>query len=132
MLKPLNIINAKQFDLNFLEELFILSDKIRKLSKTKEGANYLSTLLNNKRAMLFFTQPSTRTFLSFQSACHILGIKTSDIRDPNTSSEKKVKARKMLCVPFQAMLILLLCAHLLLIYVAALLSTLVKSTGLFL
>lgn len=94
MEKALNIINAKQFDLNFLEELFVLSDKIRTLSKTKEGANYLATLLNNKRAMLFFTQPSTRTFLSFQSACHILGIKTSDIRDPNTSSEKKGESQE--------------------------------------
>ena len=74
MVKPLNIINARQFDLKFLEELFFLSDKIRNLSKTKEGSNYLSTLLNDKRAMLFFTQPSTRTFLSFHSACHILGI----------------------------------------------------------
>jgi aspartate carbamoyltransferase catalytic subunit len=39
--------------------------------------------------MLYFTQPSTRTFLSFQSACHILGIKNSEIRDTATSSEMK-------------------------------------------
>jgi aspartate carbamoyltransferase catalytic subunit len=39
--------------------------------------------------MLYFTQPSTRTFLSFQSACHILGIKNSEIRDTSTSSEMK-------------------------------------------
>jgi aspartate carbamoyltransferase catalytic subunit len=39
--------------------------------------------------MLYFTQPSSRTFLSFINACHILGIKTSEIRDPRVSSEVK-------------------------------------------
>jgi aspartate carbamoyltransferase catalytic subunit len=39
--------------------------------------------------MLYFPQPSTRTFLSFNNACHILGIRTSEIRDPATSSEVK-------------------------------------------
>jgi aspartate carbamoyltransferase catalytic subunit len=39
--------------------------------------------------MLYFTQPSTRTFLSFNNACHVLGIATSEIRDPSTSSEVK-------------------------------------------
>ena len=50
---------------------------------------YLQSLLPHKRAMLYFTQPSTRTFLSFQSACHILGMKNSEIRDAATSSEMK-------------------------------------------
>ena len=39
--------------------------------------------------MLYFTQASTRTFLSFQSACHILGLRPLEIRDPSTSSEFK-------------------------------------------
>jgi aspartate carbamoyltransferase catalytic subunit len=46
-------------------------------------------LLADKRAMLYFTQPSTRTFLSFNNACQILGIQTSEIRDASTSSEIK-------------------------------------------
>jgi aspartate carbamoyltransferase catalytic subunit len=49
----------------------------------------LQTMLPHKRAMLYFTQPSTRTFLSFNNACHVLGIRTSEIRDPSTSSEVK-------------------------------------------
>lgn len=49
----------------------------------------LQTLLPHKRAMLYFTQPSTRTFLSFNNACHVLGIRTSEIRDASTSSEVK-------------------------------------------
>lgn len=39
--------------------------------------------------MLYFGQPSTRTFLSFNNACQILGIKTSDIRSAAASSESK-------------------------------------------
>ena len=57
--------------------------------KTEEGADKIASLLRNKRAMLYFNQPSTRTFLSFQNACYILGIKCSDIRDTSTSSEVK-------------------------------------------
>ncbi|MEK7721372.1 MAG: aspartate carbamoyltransferase, partial [Elusimicrobiota bacterium] len=41
------------------------------------------------RAMLYFVQPSTRTFMSFLNAAHILGVKTSEIRDTSTSSEVK-------------------------------------------
>ena len=39
--------------------------------------------------MLYFTQPSTRTFLSFMAACQILGITCNDVRDPSVSSEVK-------------------------------------------
>ena len=35
---------------------------IRKICSTKEGANYVSTLLDDKRAILYFKQSSTRTF----------------------------------------------------------------------
>ncbi len=59
------------------------------MAKTREGARLLQTLLPHKRAMLYFNQPSTRTFLSFSNACHVLGIRTSEIRDATTSSEVK-------------------------------------------
>ena len=36
-----------------------------------------------------FVGVETRTFLSFQSACHILGVQPSEIRDSSTSSERK-------------------------------------------
>ena len=53
------------------------NDTIRKFDKSKEGLMYLQGLLAHKRAMLYFTQPSTRTFLSFQSACHIVGMQSA-------------------------------------------------------
>lgn len=84
-----HVLNSSQFDLENLNYIFKLTDCIRKFNSTKAGLLYLQSFLPHKRAMLFFSQPSTRTFLSFQSACHILGMHTSEIRDPSTSSEKK-------------------------------------------
>lgn len=89
MKMPMHILKAEQFDKKFLTYLFELTDTIRRLDKSKEGLMYLQSLLAHRRAMLYFTQPSTRTFMSFQSACHILGIKSLEIRDPSTSSERK-------------------------------------------
>jgi aspartate carbamoyltransferase catalytic subunit len=84
-----HVLRSSQFALADLEYLFNLADKIRKHNDSKDSLMYLRSLLPHKRAMLFFSQPSTRTFLSFQSACHILGMQTSEIRDTSTSSEKK-------------------------------------------
>ncbi|NLA26257.1 MAG: aspartate carbamoyltransferase [Firmicutes bacterium] len=82
-------INVQQFDHAFLEGICDLADKIREISRTKAGMEYLASTLNHKRAMLYFVQPSTRTFLSFYSACQMLGIKCAEVRDPKTSSEIK-------------------------------------------
>jgi aspartate carbamoyltransferase catalytic subunit len=84
-----HILSASQFDRPFLDKMYRLTNKIRRFDKSKEGLLYLQSLLPHKRAILYFTQPSTRTFLSFQSACHILGMKNSEIRDATTSSERK-------------------------------------------
>jgi aspartate carbamoyltransferase catalytic subunit len=87
--RPLHILSASQFDRTFLDHQYHLTNNIRKLDKTKDGLMYLRNLLAHRRAMLYFTQPSTRTFLSFQSACYVLGIQPCEIRDPSTSSELK-------------------------------------------
>lgn len=84
-----HILSASQFDRPFLDKIYRLTNKIRRFDKSKEGLLYLQSLMPHKRAILYFTQPSTRTFLSFQSACHILGMKNSEIRDAATSSERK-------------------------------------------
>ncbi|MET0093902.1 MAG: aspartate carbamoyltransferase, partial [Sedimenticola sp.] len=73
----------------FLDYLYSLVNLIRRYDKSKEGLLYLKSLLPHIRGMLYFTQPSTRTFMSFHSACNILGVQTSEIRDSSTSSEKK-------------------------------------------
>ena len=82
-------INSYQFDRNFLDYIYNLTNKIRLINKSAQGAKFLQSLLAHKRAMLYFMQPSTRTYLSFKTACQILGIQTSDVRDTQVSSESK-------------------------------------------
>ena len=87
--EPFHIIDPEPFHRAFLDEICALATEIRAVAKTRDGRLGLQALLGDRRAMLYFTQPSTRTFLSFNNACHILGIRTSEIRDPSTSSEVK-------------------------------------------
>jgi aspartate carbamoyltransferase catalytic subunit len=84
-----HVIDPRVFERPLLDELCSLATRARLLAKTDSGARMLRDLLPTRRAMLYFTQPSTRTFLSFNNACHILGMRTSEIRDPSTSSEVK-------------------------------------------
>ena len=84
-----HVIDPRIFERPLLDELCALATQVRSLARTDQGARILHDLLSTRRAMLYFTQPSTRTFLSFNNACHVLGIRTSEIRDPSTSSEVK-------------------------------------------
>jgi aspartate carbamoyltransferase len=88
-----HVIFSGQFNASLLEELGGIADMIRMLSKTQAGQDFLIHLLPHRRAMLYFTQPSTRTFLSFMAACQILGITCNEVRDPSTSSETKGETR---------------------------------------
>ena len=84
-----HVIVAQQFNRKILENLGAMATRIRLMAKTKAGMDFLRTQLSHKSAMLYFSQPSTRTFLSFHSACHILGMRTVEVRDTSTSSEMK-------------------------------------------
>ncbi|MDH3346420.1 MAG: aspartate carbamoyltransferase [Kiritimatiellaceae bacterium] len=80
---------AQQFSRPMLEDLCTLTTCIRKISKSREGCSFLQSRLFDKRAMLYFAQPSTRTYLSFDSACQTVGLDCMDVRDSSTSSEVK-------------------------------------------
>ncbi|MDF7800446.1 aspartate carbamoyltransferase [Pontiellaceae bacterium B1224] len=86
---PPHTLIAQQFTRAKLEELCTLATRIKRINKRREGANFLKTLLSDKRAMLYFAQPSSRTYLSHNAACQILGLDTMDVRDSSTSSEVK-------------------------------------------
>jgi aspartate carbamoyltransferase len=88
-----HVIFSGQFPVDLLEDLAATADKIRLLSRSRAGQDFLLNLLHHKRAMLYFTQPSTRTFLSFMAACQILGMTCNEVRDPTTSSETKGETR---------------------------------------
>jgi len=87
--RPYHTLIAQQFDRPILERLCNLATMIRKIGKTKGGIHFLQGLLSEKRAMLYFSQPSTRTFLSFYAACQIVGLQPAEVRDTSTSSEMK-------------------------------------------
>lgn len=91
---PYHTLFAQQFDRGLLERLAALANRIRFMAKSKEGALYLKSLLPHKRAMLYFSQPSSRTFLSHLAACQILGLTTGSVRDAATSSEFKGESKE--------------------------------------
>ena len=86
---PYHTLFAQQFDRSLLERLCALANRIRFINKSREGALFLKGILAHKRAMLYFSQPSSRTFLSHLAACQILGMTTGSVRDAATSSEFK-------------------------------------------
>ncbi len=88
-----HVIFSRQYTTKLLDEICNTAEKIRTLSKNRTGQDFLINLLPHKRAMLYFTQPSTRTFLSFMAACQILGITCNEVRNPSVSSETKGETR---------------------------------------
>ncbi len=89
-----HVIIAQQFTRERLDALGELATTIRRIAKTHEGLDFLQSLLSHKRVMLYFSQPSTRTFLSFCAACEILGLKIGEVRDASTSSELKGESQE--------------------------------------
>lgn len=88
-----HLINATQLTPQLIDSFCRSANRIRRLARDDQGNRRLKDLLAQKRAMLYFTQPSTRTFLSFMAACQILGITCNEVRDLKTSSEVKRESR---------------------------------------
>lgn len=89
-----HIMLSQQFSYKFMARLFDTADLIKYITRKPNGIEFLASLLRHKRAMLYFTQPSTRTFLSFLSACQIVGMNTGEVRDPSLSSEIKGESQE--------------------------------------
>lgn len=89
-----HIMMSHQFNQSFLMKLFDTADLVKKITRKGNGMEFLNSLLHKKRAMLYFTQPSTRTFLSFLTACQIVGMDTGEVRDASLSSEMKGESQE--------------------------------------
>ena len=109
--KPYHALFAQQYDRASLERICELATHVRKIAKTRGGMRFLQDLLAEKHAMLYFTQPSTRTFLSFYAACQILGIQTAEVRDATTSSEIKGESQEDSVRTFSSYFDLLIMRH---------------------
>ncbi len=92
--REFHVLYAQQFNRDRLDHLGSVATAIRRLAKTKEGMNDLQRLLSHKRAMLYFAQPSSRTFLSFAAACQIMGLSIGEVRDTSVSSEFKGESKE--------------------------------------
>jgi aspartate carbamoyltransferase catalytic subunit len=92
--RPVHVLLAQQFGRKHMDALGSLATQVRFIAKNEKGMAFLRELLPHKRAMLYFSQPSTRTFLSFCAACEILGINIGEVRDTATSSEFKGESRE--------------------------------------
>ena len=78
------MVLAQQLDRQAIEQLCRLADMIRSIGGSRQGTQFLRTQLSHRRAMLYFIQPSTRTFLSFTAACQIVGMPYNEVRDRST------------------------------------------------
>lgn len=85
----LHLIYTQQLSRELFEDLFEVAEKARRMYSSRIGAAFLKDCLPNRRALLYFVQPSTRTFLSFQAAADILGMTTAHVTSTETSSEAK-------------------------------------------
>lgn len=88
-IKGKSILFAQQFDRKELDHYCRLADAARLLHKKKEGADMMAGLLRNRMVLNFFVQPSSRTFMSFNAAQVILGLKRMSVRDVKISSMSK-------------------------------------------
>jgi len=89
-----HVMLSHQFYISLMEELFDIADHIKEMTRKPNGIDFLKSLLCHKKAMLYFTQPSTRTFLSFLTACQMVGMDTGEVRDPSLSSEYKGESQE--------------------------------------
>lgn len=78
-----------EFDRTFLEALCARTQDMRELCDKPDGNRLLKERYTGRSALLYFTQPSSRTHTAFTRACQKLGVDVVDVRDTATSSEVK-------------------------------------------
>jgi aspartate carbamoyltransferase catalytic subunit len=84
-----HVLVAEQFDRAALDHLCAVAEAARGLHRSRPGQLALGQLLEVRMALNFFAQPSSRTFLSFNTAQAWLGMTRTSIRDEKVSSMSK-------------------------------------------
>ena len=82
-----HILRAEHFSLDFLRTICDTATAARRIAKLED--NFLKGLLRSKSILNYFSQPSSRTFLSFSTAEAHLGMRREELRDLKTSSNVK-------------------------------------------
>lgn len=83
------VLYARQFRRADLDRYALLADAARALHRRPDGAARMTELLRHRMTLNFFVQPSSRTFMSFNSAEAMLGLNRMSVRDPAISSISK-------------------------------------------
>lgn len=83
------VLYAQQFDRRALDHLCELAERCRALQKLPGGAPRMAEILRYRMALNFFVQPSSRTFMSFNTAQACLGLNRMSVRDLAISSMSK-------------------------------------------
>lgn len=84
-----HLVHTRQLSRFLIEDMFDVADAARRLNTSRPGAAYLQQSLVGRLALLYFVQPSTRTFLSFRAAASLLGMTAAEVRRTEVSSEMK-------------------------------------------
>ncbi len=85
----MHLVHTRQLTRSLAEDMFDTADAARRLNTSRRGAEYLQDSLVGRLALLYFVQPSTRTFLSFRAAASLLGMSAAEVRRTEVSSEVK-------------------------------------------
>lgn len=83
------VLYAEQFDRAGLDRLCRLADAARALHNERAGQERMADLCRFRMALNFFVQPSSRTFMSFNTAQAWLGMNRMSVRDLEISSMSK-------------------------------------------
>ncbi len=78
-----------EFSRPFLNLFCDLTSRMRDWGQIKPGRDAMRSWLRGRRAMLYFTQPSSRTVQSFEVACKMLGIEPTIVQDKQVTSAVK-------------------------------------------
>jgi aspartate carbamoyltransferase catalytic subunit len=84
-----SVLYASQFGREQLDHLCAVADASRLLHKSPAGGAFMANLLRHRMALNFFVQPSSRTFMSFNTAQAFLGFSRMSVRDLKISSMSK-------------------------------------------
>lgn len=90
--EPFHLVRSEFFDIAFIDKIYHMAKLIKK--NWKAQPQWMQSLLKGKSTLLYFNQPSSRTFLSFSSAASMVGLRHEEVRSIQTSSSVKGESDK--------------------------------------
>jgi aspartate carbamoyltransferase catalytic subunit len=83
---PRHIIESQQFDVGLLEQIFARATHFQEAFDDKHDGRVFRSFLDGEAMVLYFWEPSTRTYMSFYRAAQNLGMVVSGTADAENFS----------------------------------------------